>query len=121
MHVVVPLGLGIVAGVVGVSNLLQWLLHRYEKATLGALLGLLFGAVVGLWPFQQGHPPEVGDVIKGHVVTLEDAGEIADDDWPVRFFDPSAGEVASSLALVGIGLGATVFIGRLGNTEDDDG
>jgi putative membrane protein len=119
MHVVIPLGLGIVAGVVGVSNLLRWLLHHYEKATLGALLGLLFGAVVGLWPFQQGHPPQPGNVIKGQVVTLENVGEVDADDWPVQFFDPSAREVASSLGLIGLGLGATLLIGRIGNDGDD--
>jgi putative membrane protein len=120
MHVVIPLGIGIVAGVVGVSNLLQWLLQRYEKATLGALLGLLFGAVVGLWPYQQAHPPQPGDVIKGRVVTLENAETFDADDWPVRFFEPSAAEAASSLALVGLGLGGTLLIGRLGNTEGSD-
>jgi len=35
---------GLVIGIVGVSNLLRWLLDRYAKATLGALLGLLLGA-----------------------------------------------------------------------------
>jgi putative membrane protein len=34
MGVVIPLGLGVAAGVVGVSNLLRWLLRSYEKATL---------------------------------------------------------------------------------------
>ena len=120
MHVVIPLGLGIVVGVVGVSNLLQWLLQRYEKATLGALLGLLFGAVVGLWPYQQAHPPQTGDVIKGRVVTLENAESFDADDWPVRFFEPSAGQAASSLALVGLGLAGTLLIGRLGNSNGGD-
>ena len=120
MHVVIPLGIGIVVGVVGVSNLLQWLLQRYEKATLGALLGLLFGAVVGLWPYQQAHPPQTGDVIKGRVVTLENAESFDADDWPVRFFEPSAGQAASSLALVGLGLAGTLLIGRLGNSDAGD-
>jgi len=119
MHVVIPLGLGIVAGVVGVSNLLKWLLHHYEKATLGALLGLLFGAVVGLWPFQQGRAPEIGDVIKGQVVTLENASGFEPDDWPVRFFDPTPAETAGSLGLVGLGLAGTLLIGRLGRDEDE--
>ena len=60
MWIVVPLGLGIVVGVVGVSNLLRWLLERAEKATLGALLGLLLGAVVGLWPFTESPDPTPG-------------------------------------------------------------
>jgi putative membrane protein len=68
LTVVIPLGVGIVAGVVGVSNLLQWLLERYAKPTLGALLGLLLGAVIGLWPFQAPRPPIPGESLKGRIV-----------------------------------------------------
>jgi len=118
MHVVIPLGLGIVAGVVGVSNLLRWLLRHHEKATLGVLLGLLFGAVVGLWPFQQSHEPAPGDVIKGRVVTVENRGEFDAEDWPVRRFTPTGGEMAGSLGLVVVGLGATIGIGRLGRRDE---
>ena len=53
MHVFIPVGLGVLLGVVGVSNLMKLLLARYRKPTLGVLLGLLLGAVLGLWPFQQ--------------------------------------------------------------------
>jgi putative membrane protein len=120
MHVVIPLGVGIVAGVVGVSNLLRWLLRRYEKATLGALLGLLFGAVVGLWPFQQAHAPEIGDIIKGRAVSVENASSFEPDDWPVRFFDPTPAQGATSIGLVGLGLAATLLIGRLGGDEQDE-
>ena len=118
LKAVVPLGLGIVAGVVGVSNLLKWLLSRYEKATLGALLGLLFGAVVGLWPFQQGEPPRPGDVIKGRTVTAANASSFDAEDWPVARFAPGAGQVASSVALIAAGFGATLLIGRLGGSDD---
>ena len=48
-----PVALGVLVGVAGVSNLIRWTLKRYEKATLGVLLGLLFGAVLGIWPFQE--------------------------------------------------------------------
>jgi putative membrane protein len=119
MHVVIPLGLGIVAGVVGVSNLLQWLLRHYAKATLGVLLGLLFGAVVGLWPFQEALEPRHGDVIKGRVVDAANASEFDPKDWPVRTFTPSASEAGASSALVAVGLGATLLIGRLGRREDE--
>jgi putative membrane protein len=117
MEVLIPLGLGIVAGVVGVSNLLRWLLDRYQKATLGALLGLLLGAVVGLWPFQEGRPPQPGELLKGQVVTAESAASFDVDDWPVIRFDPSGGQLAAALALIGAGLAATALIGRLGGDE----
>ena len=119
MTLVIPLGLGVVAGVVGVSNALKWLLERYEKATLGALLGLLLGAVVGLWPFQEGVAPAPGEVIKGQVVTLENAASFDREDWPLARFDPSAGQLAGSLALVAGGLLGTLAIGRLSRESDD--
>jgi len=119
MQVVIPLGLGIVAGIVGVSNLLRWLLDRYEKATLGALLGLLLGAVVGLWPFQEGRPPEPGELVKGRLVTAESAGSFDVDDWPVTRFDPTGGQLAAALGLIGAGLAVTSLIGRLGGEEPE--
>jgi putative membrane protein len=121
MVVMVPLGLGIVAGVVGVSNLLRWLLGRYEKATLGALLGLLLGAVVGLWPFQEGRPPEPGELVKGRVVSAENAESFDVDDWPVIRFDPTGGQIAGALGLIGAGLVATTLIGRLGGEQSARG
>lgn len=120
LWVVVPLGFGVVAGVVGVSNLLTWLLARAEKATLGALLGLLLGAVVGLWPFQEGRPPQDGDVVKGRVLDVTAAAEVEVDDWPVVRFDPASGQIAGSLALIGVGLGATVLLGGLGRSKEDE-
>jgi hypothetical protein len=55
LAVIIPVGIGAVIGVVGLSNLLKWLLHRHEQVTLGFLLGMLLGSVIGLWPFSQ--PP----------------------------------------------------------------
>ena len=112
--------LGVVFGIVGVSNLLRWLLDRFEKPTLGALLGLLLGAVVGLWPFEAPVPPEVGDLIEGEVVTAETVDEIDIEDWNLVPFDPSAGQAAGALALVGLGIGATAGVARLGGSDDDE-
>ncbi len=39
--VFIPVAIGVVVGVVGVSNLIKLLLARFKKATLGVLLGLL--------------------------------------------------------------------------------
>jgi putative membrane protein len=121
LHVVVPLGIGVLAGVVGVSNLLRWLLARFEKATLGTLLGLLLGAVVGLWPFQEARPPEAGDVIKGRVVTAQAAASIDPEDWPLARFDPTPKQLAGSGGLVLLGLAATLALGRLDRGGDDEG
>ena len=117
LTVVIPLGIGIAAGVVGVSNLLQWLLKRYEKATLGALLGLLLGAVVGLWPFQEPKPPVPGETIKGRIVTAENMADFERDDWKLVSFEPNKREIATAVGLIAAGFGATLLIGRIGRPD----
>lgn len=132
-QVVLPVGLGVVIGVVAVSNLLRVLLKRYEKPTLGVLLGLLLGAVVGLWPFQQPVEPDVGSMIKGQTVTLggtepfgsegvvtstyvyADSGKpVEKEDYPTEVFTPGIVQIASSLGLVVIGFFLTLSVDRIG-------
>jgi len=120
MQVVIPLGIGVVLGVVAVSNLLKWLLDHYRKATLGALLGLLFGAVVGLWPFQQGEPPSVGETLKGVVVNDENLSSFDPEDWRLVSFTPGTGQAGSALGLIALGFAATVGIGRIGGGSSPD-
>ena len=89
--VVLPVAIGVVVGIAGVSNLMRWALKHCEKATLGVLLGLLLGSVLGIWPFQE----------------AVEAGQ------PRVFFAPAAGQVAAALGLVALGFSATVLIGLL--------
>ena len=117
LPVLIPLGIGIAVGVVGVSNLLRWLLHRFEKATLGALLGLLLGAVVGLWPFQEARAPVVHETVESSQGIGENAANLDRDSWPLVAFEPTAGQLGKSAALIVIGFGATVRIGRLGRSR----
>jgi putative membrane protein len=51
LWIVAPVGIGAVVGIVGLSNLLKYLLRRRPRETVGVLLGVLLGSVVGLWPF----------------------------------------------------------------------
>lgn len=117
LGVVVPVGLGVVFGVVVVSNLLRFLLHRYESATLGVLLGLLLAAPLGLYPFREGVPPKVGDEIRGEVVTAETLEEIDPKDWTQQTFTPSAVQIAGAGGLVVLGFVATLAIARLGREK----
>jgi putative membrane protein len=121
LSVVIPVGLGVVVGVVGVSNLLRWLMVRHEAATLGALLGLLLGAVVGLYPFQAPSPPEPGFMHHGRVLEARELADVDPKDWPLARFDPTPGQVAASLGLIALGFGATLGVARIGAGEDDDG
>ena len=90
LEILAPVGIGVVVGIVGVANLLRWLLDRMEKPTLGMLLGLLLGSVVGLYPFQG------SDAVAG----------------------PSAGQAAAAIGLVLVGLAATLAIDRVGRAKD---
>jgi putative membrane protein len=120
LHVILPVALGVIVGVAAVSNLLRLALRRYEKFTLGFLIGLLLGAVVGLWPFREPVRPEVGDVVKGQVLedqAMIDAVEV--EDWPTRRFDPGAGRVGLALLLVASGVGVTLLVDRIGRERED--
>jgi putative membrane protein len=119
--ILVPVGLGVLAGVLGVSNLLGWLLRRFRKPTLGVLLGLLLGAVLGLWPFQRSAEPEMGRTWRGVVVTPETLGSIDPEDYPLERFPPTVGQVAVSLLLIAAGFGVTLAIGRIGGRDEDGG
>lgn len=116
LTVLLPVGIGVIAGVVIVGNLLSWLLKRFQKQTLGVLVGLLLGSVIGLWPFQQGVPPQIGEIAKaGEVITAETVALIEKEDWPIEVFQPKLWQSLASVGLVILGFAITLgvaFIGR---------
>ena len=114
------IGLGVLLGVSLVSNIMRWLLKRHRDVTLGALLGLLLGAVAGLWPFREAVLPEVGSLVRGEIVETVAAAEAIElKYWPTESYEPSLSRIGLSLLLViGGGLGS-LLVGRLGG--DDDG
>lgn len=121
IHVLLPVGLGLLLGIVVVGNSLQWLLRHYQKPTLGLLLGLLIGSVVGIYPFQTAVEPNPGDKVKGRVVTQAELneGRIDEEDWPVAYFQPRPDQVGWSLLLIGLGLATTTGVVRLGTSRSD--
>lgn len=110
-----PVAVGVLVGVVAVSNLLRWLLRRFEKATLGFLLGLMLGAVVGLWPFQRTADPVPGVTrIKGQLVTVENLATFDAEDYPSEYFRPTVAQGLAALGLLTVGGGLTLAVSRLG-------
>ncbi len=104
LKILVPVGLGVVLGVVGVSNVVRFCLERFPRPTLGVLLGLLLGAVVGLWPFQ-----EPGD----------GRDDPVDPDLPRAVMVPATpARLAGALGLAGLGLGVSIGISRIGGRQD---
>lgn len=55
-----PVLVGAGLGIAALSNVLHTVLRRYPSTTHAALLGLLLGSMVGLWPFQEPVHPELG-------------------------------------------------------------
>jgi putative membrane protein len=127
MYVIIPVGIGVLIGIVGVSNLIRWLLERFPQATLGFLLGLVLGAVLGLWPFQHGVPPEVGSIFRGDEVILVDDAlvmaatgrPIEPEEYPTAFFTPAWWQILAALAIIVGGFLASMLIAHLGATRDD--
>ena len=117
--ILLPLAIGMAAGVVGISNLMRWLMARFEKPTLGVLLGLLLGAVLGLWPFQHGVRPEPGAAVKGRVMTEELIAALDPKDYPLERFAPEAVQIGSSVLLVGVGLLITQGVSFVGRTREE--
>lgn len=117
LTLILPVGLGVVIGIVVVSNALKFLLKKYEKATLGVLLGLLLGAVVGLWPFQEGVKPQVGDMVKGQALTEETLSKLEVEDYPTRNFRPTVKQVAGCIGLIIVGFACTGLVARIGGED----
>lgn len=61
LRVVLPVGVGVLLGIALLSNVLKFLLARFSAASHAALLGLLVGSVLGLWPFRVPVTPELAD------------------------------------------------------------
>ena len=88
--------------------------------SLGVLLGLLLGAVVGLYPFQEPVPPQAGFEIHGQPIPVEELADVAEQDWPLERFAPTSRQAATSAACMVLGLLITVAISRFGGPLRSD-
>jgi len=107
-----PVGVGVAVGVAGVASALRTAIRRFPQATHGLLLGLLLGAIAGLWPFQQARAPTPGEVVKGVVVTAHNAQDFPVEDWPVAFFTPTPSQALWALVIVAAGTAFALGLDR---------
>lgn len=66
LRVILPAWLGAMTSLILFSNFIKWLLHRHERFSIGLLLGILLGSVIGIWPFDA--TSTAGDVFIGLTV-----------------------------------------------------
>ncbi|MDP6539692.1 MAG: DUF368 domain-containing protein [Planctomycetota bacterium] len=59
VRVIAPVLVGAGAGIVLLSHLLRSMLARHPRPSHAALLGLLVGSILGLWPFQEPLHPDL--------------------------------------------------------------
>lgn len=120
-RVIVPIGVGVIVGIAGVSNLLKWLLVKFEKATLGFLLGLVLGSVLGLYPFREYVDPLTPSAPMALTeAELVEAGEVplmGKEHWPLVTYAPAWWQVAASLGLIGAGFMLTMGVAWIGRDK----
>jgi len=120
LKICIPVGLGVGIGVVSVSHLVRFFFRRFEDQTYGVLLGLLVGAVFGLWPFQSPQVPQIGDIIRGQMLTTQAMVDGVDEKYfQLAYFQPSINQLFLALLLIVAGFLLTVGIDRLGKSLEE--
>ena len=114
LQTLMPFGMGFAVGVAATTLVMRSLLKNHESATTGVLLGLLLGAVLGLWPFRVGVQPQVGDVIRGQIISsIEQRDQVKPQYWRTEVFTPDLQDVLFAGMAAALGFGTALAIGRL--------
>jgi putative membrane protein len=117
MGVILPIGVGMILGIGVVSRLFEAALRKYEKLTMGVLLGFLGGSVLGLYPFQRGVRPLVGQLHRGQVLSEEDVLAMPAHKFPTELFAPSATDAVVAVGLVVFGFCITALVAKFGSAK----
>ena len=136
LKIVVPVGVGAVLGIVALSNVLKFLLRNFQRPTVGALLGILLGSVLGLWPFSQSagvkalEPRSLTELQNyARLRGVEEADALnrealierltsAASGKSLKPFPMTKGNVSMTLVLVALGFAATSILSRGGDRND---
>ncbi len=70
LAVLIPVGIGAVAGLAAFARLLSWIFKKYHDQTIALLTGFIFGSLSILWPWKEAiiQTFQKGDEIKEKVV-----------------------------------------------------
>ncbi|MBN2789408.1 MAG: DUF368 domain-containing protein [Candidatus Delongbacteria bacterium] len=64
LHVLVPLMIGAVFGLIAFSHMLSWVFKKYKDQTIAILSGFILGSLTLLWPWKTEIIKQFGDKIK---------------------------------------------------------
>lgn len=73
LRVLIPVGIGSVAGIAAFSRMLSWIFKKFHDQTLALLTGFIFGSLAILWPWKTAliKTFEKGDELKEKVIGYE--------------------------------------------------
>ena len=100
MGIIIPVGIGVVVGLLAFSHFLSWLLSRHAKATMAVLTGFIFGSLGTIWPW------------KNPVYLMQDGVEVLKNGKPIiqsyQMYFPQefSAEVAIAILLMIAGMAA---------------
>ena len=114
-----PVAVGVALGLGGVSLLLRYLFKHHLAVTGGVLMGVLVGAVFGLWPFRQPVQPAIGQTLGNLTITADNLASLPKEDWPIAFFTPTPMQILISLALIAAGIAIAYVFTLLDPNESE--
>jgi putative membrane protein len=68
LGVIVPVGIGALLTLVLFSNAIKWMLQHHQRPMAGFLLGILWGSIIAIWPFEA--ESTTGDVVVGIILAV---------------------------------------------------
>ena len=107
--ILVPFGIGVVAGSIAFSRLLAWLLRARYRVTLLAICGLLIGSLWVIWPFRERR----FEIVRGEHRLVS-----SDPVWPRLADESTLGAFALMAAGIALVLAVRSLARRRGGSPD---
>ncbi|MEM1095345.1 MAG: DUF368 domain-containing protein [Bacteroidota bacterium] len=113
LDILIPLGVGVVLGLIGFAQLLGWIFKTYPNLTISLMTGFVLGSLAVIWPW------------KSEVYLLDEAGQpvLKDGAEPIiqgyQWFVPDVAlpETWFAIGLILVGVGVMWGVERLAHSE----